>query len=155
MEEHPNQTSSRPLSGENLDLKTMNAKFRFAKDIPFDQADWGRLGWISRPSETQAQHITQILVVLEGGFGHNFHYHPRQEEIIYVLDGEIEQWLETEKRTLKKGDAAFIGPGVVHGSFNTTGKTAQLIAVLSPSVTDAGYEIVEVSNEAPWNALRK
>jgi quercetin dioxygenase-like cupin family protein len=59
------------------------------------------------------------------------------------------------KRTLKKGDAVFIGPGVVHGSFNTATKTAQLMAVLSPAVTDAGYEMVDVSNEAPWNALRK
>lgn len=45
--------------------------------------------------------------------------------------------------------------GFVHGSFNTATKTAQLIVVLSPSVTDGGYEMVDVANEAPWNALRK
>lgn len=136
-------------------LITTNAKYLFAKDIPLDQVDWGRMAWISRPADTQAKNIVQILVLLEGGFSHNFHYHPRQEEVLYVLDGEIEQWLETEKRTLKMGDAVFIGPGVVHGSFNTATKTAQLIAVLSPSVTDSGYEMVDVANEAPWNALRK
>ena len=29
---------------------------------------------------------------------HDFHRHPGQEEVIYVLEGTIEQWLEQEKR---------------------------------------------------------
>jgi hypothetical protein len=45
--------------------------------------------------------------------------------------------------------------GTVHGSFNVAAETARLIAVLSPSVTEAGYELVDVSGEAPWNGLRK
>lgn len=133
----------------------MNGKFLFAEDVPVDTADWGQMGWISRPQETESKHITQLLVVLEPGCGHNFHLHPRQEEIIYVLEGEIEQWLETEKRTLKKGDAVFIGMGTVHGSFNVAADTARLLVVLAPSVTEGGYELVDVSGEAPWNGLRK
>jgi len=133
----------------------MNCKFLLAKDVQVDAADWGQIGWISRPQETGSKNITQLLVVLEPGCCHNFHIHPRQDETIYVLEGEIEQCLETEKRILKKGDAAFIGMGTVHGSFNVAAETARLIAVLSPSVTEAGYELVDVSGEAPWNGLRK
>ncbi|HXJ38434.1 MAG TPA: cupin domain-containing protein [Bryobacteraceae bacterium] len=133
----------------------MNAKFLFARDIALEPADWGGMGWISRPLDTQSKHITQILVLLEPGCSHNFHLHPRQDEVIYVLEGEIEQWLETEKRTLKQGDAVFIGMGTVHGSFNTSAESARLLVVLSPSVTEGGYEVVDLSGEAPWNALRK
>ena len=104
----------------------MNAKYRYGNEIVRNQVDWGELGWVSRPSDNQAKNITEILVNLEPGFGHNFHVHPRQEEVIYVLEGEVEQWLETGKKILKAGDAVFVGPGVVHASFNVGKQTAKL-----------------------------
>ena len=133
----------------------MNGKFVIGKEIARDQLDWGQMGWISRPSTTAAKHICEIEVTLESGFGHNFHKHPRQEEVIHVMAGEIEQWLETGKRTLRPGDAVFIPPGVVHASFNTGKQTAKLLVVLSPCIGEGGYELVEVNGEAPWNSLRK
>ena len=42
------------------------------------------------------------------GKGHDFHRHPGQEEVIYVLEGTIEQWVESESRTLTAGDAVVI-----------------------------------------------
>ena len=119
----------RRRSGSQNDEREFSVRERFRLTRLIGAA----LAGLAGHSETQAQHITQILVVLEE-LRHNFHYHPRQEEIVYVLDGEIEQMAGDRKRTLKKGDAAFIGPGVVHGSFNITGKAAQLMAVLSPPV---------------------
>ncbi len=133
----------------------MNAKYRTGNEIVRDKVDWGELGWISRPADTQAKSITEILVTLEPGFAHNFHLHPRQEEVIYVMEGEVEQWLETGKRILKAGDAVFVGPGVVHATFNVGKQTAKFLVVLAPCVGDAGYEIEEVADKAPWNSLRK
>jgi len=132
----------------------MNGKFLTAKAIFREHPDWGELGWISRPSDTQSKNICAIEVLLEPGFGHNFHKHPQQEEILYVIAGEIEQWIHTEKLTLKPGDAAFIAPGVVHASFNAGKQTAKLLAVLAPCVGDAGYELVPMDGEAPWNSPR-
>jgi hypothetical protein len=60
----------------------------------------------------------------------------------------------TEKRTLKKGDAVLVGPEL-STVFNSAMETAQLMAVLSPSVTNAGYEIVDVSNEARGTRCEK
>lgn len=133
----------------------MNGKFVIGKEIARDQLDWGQMGWISRPSANAAKQICEIEVTLEPGFGHNFHKHPRQEEVIHVMAGEIEQWLATEKRTLKPGDSVFIGPDLVHASFNTGKQTAKLLVVLSPCVGDGGYELVDVSADAPWNLQRK
>ena len=43
--------------------------------------------------------------------GHNFHYHSNQEEVLYVVSGTVEQWLERERRTLGPGDSIFIRLG--------------------------------------------
>jgi hypothetical protein len=57
-----------------------------------------------------------------------------------------------EKRILGAGDAAFIPAGVVHATFNGGGE-AHLLVIFSPCVGD-GFEVVDVSGEAPWNGLR-
>lgn len=133
----------------------MNAKYRPQSEVVTNKVDWGDLSWVSRPSDNQAKCITEIVVNLEPSFGHNFHTHPRQEEVIYVMEGEVEQWLETGKKILKAGDAVFIGPGVVHASFNVGKQSAKFLVVLSPCIGDGGYEIEEVADKAPWNTLRQ
>ena len=119
-----------------------------------DDLSWGFLRWFSRPETTQAANLVVIEVAIDPGFGHNFHKHPDQEEVLYVLDGQVEQWLEEEKRILHPGDAIFIGKGVVHASFNSSSRPAKFLAILGPCVTQDGYVSVEVGEEAPWKDLR-
>ncbi len=88
------------------------------------------------------------------GKAHDFHRHPNQEEVIYVLDGEIEQWVEHERRLLHPGDAVVIPAAVVHASFNVGEEPAKIIAVLSPCVGEAGYEVEELVGEEPWRSMR-
>ena len=132
----------------------MKGKFVFSGDVEREQLDWGELGWISRPAMTGAGDVTVIEVTLKPGKGHDFHKHPTQEEVIYVMSGEIEQWLEAEKRMLKRGDSIFIDAGVVHASFNTGRDAAVLMVVLGPCDGEAGYIAVEVADQEPWNGLR-
>jgi quercetin dioxygenase-like cupin family protein len=132
----------------------MTGKFVAATDIPSDRLDWGELAWISRPSTTGSRQITEALVTLAPGFGHDFHRHPQQEEMLYVLSGTVEQWIEGEKRTLAPGDAVFVSRGVVHASFNTGKENAKFLVVLSPSAGEGGYEAEEVAGQSPWNSLR-
>lgn len=132
----------------------MKGTFLADRDLSRTRLDWGELAWISRPSDTAAKQIALVHVKLEPGRGHDFHRHPRQEEVLYLLSGEVEQWLETEKKILKPGDAIFVAPGVVHASFNTGSVPATFLAVLSPCVGDGGYESEEVATDAPWNRLR-
>lgn len=95
-----------------------------------------------------------VEVILSPRGRHDFHKHPHQEEVIYVLEGEIEQWLDREKRILRPGDSVFIGPGVVHASFNAGERTAKMLAVLGPCVGSEGYELVDVADQEPWASLR-
>ena len=74
--------------------------------------------------------------------------------MIVVISGQVEQWLDREKRLLGPGDSVFIPAGVVHASFNAGSGEAKLAAILGPCVGDIGYVSVEMGDEAPWNTLR-
>lgn len=132
----------------------MTGKFIATAAVEREQLDWGTLGWVSRPATTSASELVVIEVLLTPGHGHNFHKHPDQEEVIYVLEGEVEQWLESEKRLLGRGDSLFIPKDVVHASFNVSAQPARLLAILAPCVTSAGYVSVEVGVDEPWRNLR-
>jgi len=129
--------------------------FVIAKDTKLEINDWGRLGWLSNPPNTGAKQLTVIDVNLDPGKGHNFHKHPDQEEVILVIAGKVEQWVDREKRILGAGDSAFIPGDVVHASFNVGDTPAKIVAILGPCVGPIGYELVDVANHAPWKMLRK
>jgi quercetin dioxygenase-like cupin family protein len=133
----------------------MNGKFVLAKETKPEVLDWGQLRWMSNPPTTGAAELTVIEVTLGPGKGHDFHKHPDQEEVIYVIAGKVEQWVDREARTLGGGDCAFIPAGVVHASFNIGDSDARIVAILGPCVGAIGYELVDVAGEAPWKGLRK
>lgn len=119
-----------------------------------DQLDWGSTASLSDPQTNAAKDIVTLEVVLKPGKGHDFHKHPRQEEVIYVLEGTIEQWVGQDKQLLKPGEAAFIAADQVHASFNIGNQPAKVLAILGPAVGATGYEVEEVAHLAPWNGLR-
>jgi quercetin dioxygenase-like cupin family protein len=132
----------------------MKGKFILKSDVDREQQDWGVTGWISRPSMTGATDLTFMEVELGPGSGHAFHKHPRQEEVIYVQSGQIEQWLEAEKQILGPGDSIFIDADVVHASFNDGDEPAILIVVLGPCDGEGGYTVDEMADQEPWRGLR-
>lgn len=133
----------------------MYGKFVKGQNAERDQLDWGTMGWFSRPATTGAGDLVVMEVELQPGFGHDFHKHPEQEEVIYVVAGTVEQWLDQEREYLEAGDAIFISADVVHATFNTSNVPAKLLVSLGPCVGDEGYQLVDVSDQEPWQSLRK
>ena len=131
----------------------MSSQFRMREKIDPDQAPWGHSRWVSHPASTGAKQLAILDAYIAPGQGHNFHKHPRQEEVLCVIDGQIEQWIDREKRILGPGDAIFIAPGTVHATFNVGKSDARVVVVFSPCVGD-GFEAVDVSGETPWQGLR-
>ena len=109
--------------------------------------------WMCRPEITNAKDLQICRAVLPAGEGHGFHHHPELEEAIYVLEGEVEQWVGGDMRILKVGEVAHMLPGVVHASFNVSGKDAVILAILSPG-SQTGPFMVDVSGEEPWASIR-
>jgi len=123
-------------------------------DIAVDNLDWGDIGWRARPANTGCKTFVVMDVSLEPGFGHDFHKHPDQDEMIIVKAGQIEQWIGEEHTMLGVGDSVSLDADVVHASFNVGSETAHLQVVLAPAVGDEGYQLVDVSAEQPWASLR-
>ena len=132
----------------------MKGNFIRSSEVQRESVPWGSLAWFSSPAASSAKALVVVEVVLNPGSGHDFHKHPNQEEVIYVIDGEIEQWVGQERRTLVAGDSAFVGADVVHASFNEGGRNAKLLAILGPSIGTEGYELVDVAEQEPWASLR-
>lgn len=109
--------------------------------------------WMVRPEVADSKDLQLCRAVLPAREGHGFHKHPELEEIIYVLEGEVEQWVEAEKRTLYPGEVAHIPAGMVHATFNASDRDAIILAILSPSTTQGPF-MVDVSGEEPWKSLR-
>ena len=123
-------------------------------DIAVDNLDWGDIGWRAHPANTGCKTFVVMDVSLEPGFGHDFHKHPDQDEMIIVKAGQIEQWIGEERTMLGVGDSVYLDADVVHASFNVGSETAHLQVVLAPAVGDEGYQLVDVSAEQPWASLR-
>jgi quercetin dioxygenase-like cupin family protein len=139
----------RQVAGEK-----MTGKFISSTEVKREELEWGSLAWFSSPAASSAKDLVVLEVNLRPAGGHNFHKHPNQEEVIYIIEGEIEQWVAQEKRLLKPGDSAFIGANVVHASFNVSDRKAKLLAILGPCIGSAGYELVDVADQEPWVSLR-
>jgi quercetin dioxygenase-like cupin family protein len=130
------------------------SRFILKSDSPRESLEWGNMGWLSHPPLTKNKNLSVIDAVLNPGEGHDFHRHPDQEEVIYCISGEIEQWVEQEKQILGPGDAVYIDADVVHASFNVGTEPAHFIAILGPCVGETGYEVVEMTEEEPWCSVR-
>lgn len=132
----------------------MSNRFRISEELTSNEAYFGSLRWLSNPQSTGARQLTAIDVTIVPGQAHAFHKHPDQEELIWIVAGQIEQWIDRERRILGVGDAVFIPAGVVHASFNAGNSDARLVVIFSPCVGDAGFESVEVASDTPWKDLR-
>jgi quercetin dioxygenase-like cupin family protein len=132
----------------------MFGKFISSTAVKREQLEWGSLAWFSSPVASDSKDLVVLEVTLRPAGGHNFHKHPNQEEVIYLIEGEIEQWVDQEKRTLRPGDSAFISADVVHASFNISDRNAKLLAILGPCVGPEGYELIDVAMHEPWASLR-
>lgn len=128
--------------------------FVSAREVKREELDWGALAWFSSPASSGSDKLVVIEVLLNPGCGHNFHKHPQQDESIYVIEGEVEQWIDRERRMLKPGDSAFIAAGAVHASFNLSSSRAKILAILGPCIGAQGYELVDVAADEPWASIR-
>jgi len=116
-------------------------------------APWGKHWWLSEPGLTETTLLTLVRVTMRPGTGHRFHYHPAREEIIYVLDGVAEQWVDREKQRLRAGESAFIPKKVVHAIYNSSRKPMTFLAILSPAKAKGPF-LVDCYDDEPWRSLR-
>lgn len=128
-------------------------RFVTAREMQIDGSPWGPHEWLCRPGLTEAEGLLLVRVRMPAGRAHQFHRHPAMEEIIYVISGTAEQWVDRDKRTLRAGESAHIPQDVVHGTYNAGDDTLVFLAILSPARVD-GPALVDVHAEEPWRSLK-
>jgi len=132
------------------------APIRFVTNdnLTVEELPWGPHDWLVRPDIVPAaDKLLLVRVHMPPGQGHAFHRHPEMEEIIYILEGQAEQWVDREKRLLGPGETAHIPMDVVHGTYNAGDSTLRFLAILSPAKIE-GPPLVDMSQEEPWKSLR-
>lgn len=126
-------------------------------DILEDPVPMGLNEFFSHHEEAHnvpARDVILVRATIEPGEGHAFHYHDEREEFLYILEGEIEQWVGQEKRICRAGDVVFVPPGTVHASYNVGEGEAKLLAIFGNLQSDAELA-VDVSDQKPWSDLRQ
>ena len=129
-------------------------RFVTRDEVQHEDVPWCHLEWLSRPGLVEAEQILLVRAVMPPGKGHNFHRHPGREEIIYILEGEAEQWVGESSRKLGPGDVAHIPADMVHATFNTSDLDLRFLAILSPVETDSNDFTIDVFDQSPWDTIR-
>ncbi len=130
-----------------------NWKFVKEKDQLFEKTLGRDHYWHYHPEVIKKADSYMVKVVVREGDGHDFHRHPKMHEILYILKGQAEQWIEDEMQILEVGDSVYIDTDVVHATFNAGKGTLEFLAILSPTV---GWEAgtLDVSREEPYKNYR-
>jgi quercetin dioxygenase-like cupin family protein len=129
-------------------------RFVLRSDAPLDRLPWGLHYWACKPDLVATRQLLVVQVDMPPGTGHAFHRHPGREEVLWIIQGNGEQWVEREKRQLGPGDSAFIPMDAVHGLYNDSPRLLRFLAILSPAEA-AGPMLVDVYHEEPWKSLRR
>ena len=119
---------------------------------------WTNNEWLCRPDLVDAEKLLLVRANMEPMHCHPFHYHPHREEIIYVIYGRAEQWVDKEFRILRAGEMAHIPAGTIHATYNPHAEPLVFLAILSPArLSDdlaAAPDPLDVSGHEPWASLR-
>ena len=109
--------------------------------------------WHYHPEIIEKADSYMVKVIVPVGAGHDFHVHPEMHEILYILKGCAEQWIEDEMQFLEEGDSVYIDADVVHATFNAGKDELEFLAILSPP---DGWEAgtVDVSGKEPYASYR-
>lgn len=118
-----------------------------------ETVDQGINTWINYPNSVTPG-LFAAKAEIACGKGHNFHCHPGREELIFVMQGTIEQWIGESCKILSPGDAVVIPAGLAHASFNAGEDSAVLFVALTPTQLDDAPLAEDLSNLEPWNKLR-
>jgi quercetin dioxygenase-like cupin family protein len=109
--------------------------------------------WYCKPGMVPDTNLMFVRAFLSPGSAHSFHFHQHMEEILYILSGTAQQWVEKEKRIMRPGDSVYLPTGLIHATYNLGDDPLEFLAILSPA-KNPGPITTEVGNEEPWKSLR-
>jgi quercetin dioxygenase-like cupin family protein len=95
--------------------------------VPFGS---GFINLIATAEQTNGQ-FGMIDFVIEPGHEPPLHVHEREDELFYVLDGQVEFILDTEVIARERGGSVFLPRGIPH-TFRVRSADARLLSLFTP-----------------------
>jgi mannose-6-phosphate isomerase-like protein (cupin superfamily) len=76
------------------------------------------------------------------------HYHPKTEEIYYILSGKGQMQIGSERREVVPGDAIAIPPGQIHQITNSGSDALTFLCCCAPGYEHDDTVLIEPSDES-------
>ena len=76
--------------------------------------DWGSNTWIVAHERENSETMTLGHSVIKAGQTNPRHYHPNCDEVLYLLSGSLEQYIDGQVFILEPGDTVTIPQDAVH-----------------------------------------
>ncbi len=109
-------------------------KYGFPGSMFYHRAKSGETGGV----------FSVIELITEPGKGVSVHVHEREDELVYVLEGDLEVTLGDQKMNASAGIMALLPRGIPHGFTNIGSRTSRILDVILPGAFD-GY-FVEIAS---------
>jgi len=90
-------------------------------------------------SEQTNGDLSVVEFVSPPGEGVGMHLHQNEDELVYLLEGQIEVTLGEQTMTTPKGACALLPRGIAHGYVNTGDRESRLLAILLPGSLDGFF----------------
>ena len=98
------------------------------------------LVWLITPESLGVQGLSAcILTCLPNAVAKPLHAHRNIEEVIYIVSGEGETWVEGERATFKQGDAVLFPANAPHQIRNTGAENLVAVCMFSAPTDPSSY----------------
>ena len=106
---------------------------------------WGFMQWLCSGAQFADAQQTFGYVEINPGQKNPRHLHPNSDEVLYLLEGELDHWIDDQVFHLTRGMAIHIPQGAQHDARNT-GTTVARMVVAYPTA-DRQVVMCEVGQE--------
>ena len=118
-----------------MEIHTIHESEVTTKDLP------GRKHkMVVRPDNMGTKNMCAGVAAFPGNAHAPSHVHEKEEEILYVLEGEGNMYFDGKPEGITEGSFMFVPKGVKHSLEATTEKDLKVFYVFSPSVIQGSYD---------------
>ena len=126
-------------TGDTTGMVELQNVLRRASQHEVITEDWGTLSWVASKPLGNAEGLTLGRATIKAGQTNPRHRHPKSEEVLYLLKGQIRHSLGDKTITMSAGDVITIAPGVFHNATCISNEDAEMIVVYSQGTR--GFEL--------------
>jgi len=110
------------------------ARVVYPEDVEQLSFPWGRIIMLLSEQSPCSRAFSFGVVESTPGGSHELHAHDREEEIIYVVEGDAQLLSQDQSpRPLRQGALVHLPPGVAHATVNVGTGILRLIIVYAPA----------------------